>query len=393
MSSTRALILISLLAIVWAACAREATGPAPATPTPATASDTGPVATASTAALPELPMESVGALAFSPEGVLFVGDSQAAKVVAIDLSDEAPAGDMSPVDVEKVEAKLAARLGVDSDNLGLFDMAVHPKSQAVYLSVSRVADGEQTPALVRIDKAGNMDLVSLAGKTMTEASIAGAPARDATDKRGRGLRTNTITDLAFADGRVFVAGLSNEEFASTFRRLEYPFTSEQKASSLEIYHVAHGTYETHAPIRTFMPMTLGGETTLLAAYTCTPLVTFAMTALEPGKHVRGKTIAELGWGNVPLDMISFRNKKGAERILIANSRRNVMLLDPADFAKADHLAEPLPEDEITVGVDYLSLPVNGTLQLDRLNDEHFVVLQRDTLSGALNLRSLAFNRF
>lgn len=42
-------------------------------------------------------------------------------------------------------------------------------------------------------------------------------------KRTSNPRLESITDLAFADGRVLVAGLSNEEFSSTLRAIPFPF--------------------------------------------------------------------------------------------------------------------------------------------------------------------------
>jgi len=42
------------------------------------------------------------------------------------------------------------------------------------------------------------------------------------------------------------------------------------------------------------------------AYTCTPLVQFAIPDLKPGAKVKGKTIAELGNRNRPLDMIDYQ---------------------------------------------------------------------------------------
>jgi hypothetical protein len=53
-----------------------------------------------------------------------------------------------------------------------------------------------------------------------------------------------------------------------------------------------------------------GEPTLLAAYTCTPLVTIALKDLKDGAHVVGKTIGELGWGSYPVDMVTFDSEKG-----------------------------------------------------------------------------------
>ena len=89
------------------------------------------------------------------------------------------------------------------------------------------------------------------------------------------LRTVTVTDLSYVDGVLLVAGASNEEFASTLRRIPFPFNGDSRANSLEIYHVSHGKYETASPIRTFVPY--DSNESILASYTCTPVVHFART--------------------------------------------------------------------------------------------------------------------
>ena len=163
------------------------------------------------------------------------------------------------------------------------------------------------------------------------------------------------------------------------------------ATSLEIYHVAHGQYETHAPIRTFMPFTIDGEPQILAAYTCTPLVAFPVSAMRDGAHVKGKTVAELGWGNAPLDMVSFE-RNGKARILVANSNRTVMLIDADDLSDAASLTEPLAEGAITAGVGYGALPMVGVLQMAMLNDDYVIILQRQSQDGSLRIRSFPLNR-
>src|SRR5439155_15216024 len=117
------------------------------------------------------------------------------------------------------------------------------------------------------------------------------------------VRSSTVTDIGYVDGTVLVAGLSNEEFSSNLRRIPFPFTGEMQDSSLEIFHVSHGKWETAAPIRTFLPF--DGGRSVLASYTCTPLVHFPLSELEKGGQARGRTVAELGVGNQPLDIVSF----------------------------------------------------------------------------------------
>lgn len=95
------------------------------------------------------------------------------------------------------------------------------------------------------------------------------PARAHGGKQGIRLRADTITDLLYAGGALFVAGLSNEEFAATLWRVEYAFEGPIATTTLESYHGAHGKLETDAPIRSFVTYPLKGSMHVLAAYLCT----------------------------------------------------------------------------------------------------------------------------
>jgi hypothetical protein len=91
---------------------------------------------------------------------------------------------------------------------------------------------------------------------MQKKDLSNPVSAEAKDRRGRNMRAGAITDLAYADGKIYIAGLSNQEFASTLRVVSYPFEDSETASSLEFYHAAHKKYETHSPIRTLMTYTL-----------------------------------------------------------------------------------------------------------------------------------------
>lgn len=67
--------------------------------------------------------------------------------------------------------------------------------------------------------------------------------------------------------------------------------------------MSHGKWETAAPIRAFVPY--DGDASILATYTCTPVVHFPLADLRGGSKATGRTVAELGAMNQPLDMISF----------------------------------------------------------------------------------------
>jgi hypothetical protein len=144
----------------------------------------------------------------------------------------------------------------------------------------------------------------------------------------RGQGAGAAPALFRVDGKLWVAGLSNEEFASKLRAIASPFNAVDAGTSVEIYHGNHRAVETRSPVYTFVPYTLGGQQNLIAGYLCTPLVKFPVSGLKPGEKVRGTTVAEFGAGNRPLDMIVYR-KDGQDFLLMSNNSRGVMKIDRA----------------------------------------------------------------
>lgn len=325
-------------------------------------------------------LKSAQALAFGPKGVLFVGDPLGAQIFAIGVTPPASAAPIGPgFKLEGVDTKIAALLGTKADDVTLHDVVVEPGTNLAYISVSRGRGPSAEPALVRVDGRGNITLVSLDNVPYAKVTISNAPPADATDKRGQSLRAGVITDLAYMDGKLFIAGLSNEEFASKLRSIEFPFKGSDTATSVEIFHTNHNAVETRSPVRTFVPFNVGGEPQILAAYTCTPLVTFPVSALKPGTKVRGKTVAELGNRNTPLDMIVYE-KDGKQFLLLANTARGVMKISTDTIDKQPALTERVNG---TAGLPYETIEsLKGVEQLDKLGNSHALLLVR---SGGLNL--------
>jgi hypothetical protein len=262
-------------------------------------------------------------------------------------------------------------------------VAVEPGTSVAYASVSRGSGPSAEPALVRIDGKGNITPVKLDNVKYAKVSLANAPPEGATagkGGKGQSARQQAITDLAFVDGKLYIAGLSNEEFASKLRSIEFPFKAADTGASVEILHTAHGAaIETRSPVRTFVPFNVGGEPQILAAYTCTPLVTFPVSSLQAGKKVRGKTVAELGNRNQPLDMIVYE-KEGKQYLLLANSSRGVMKISTDSIEKQD-LKEAV-RDGGKAGLPYETIAsLDGTEQLDKLGTNNALVLSKGTLSA------------
>ena len=328
-------------------------------------------------------LRSAGALAFGPDGILFVGDSIGAAVYALDTGDR-KAGSSGKVEVSGVSEKIAALLGTAPDQILVNDMVVNPISKNVYLSVSRGRGPDAMPVILRLNHSGKLEEFSLDGVKHAKVSLPDAPAADAKDRRGRSLRVQAITDISYVDGKVFIAGLSNEEFASSLRAVPYPFTEAGKGTSVEIFHGAHGRWETNAPVRTFVSYEIQKEPHLLAAYTCTPLVKFPISDLKPGTKVVGTTIAELGNRNRPLDMIVY-NKGGSDYILMNNSSRGVMKMSTEKI----HTFGGIKEKTDVAGLPYETIAeLKGVQQLDRLDDSNALILVQAE-SGALNIETIA----
>lgn len=346
---------------------------------------------------------SAGPIAFGPEGILFLADNGAAKVFAVDVGDPGREAGPEPFDLENVDGRVASFLGCEADDVVIRDMAVHPTSHNVYLSVQRGHGDAARRVLVRIEHLdGSVTDVPLDAVPFAEVAIADAPAVD--DARVDGIlwpesggeeihygdlalrvlrqpiRTATITDLAYVDGSLLVAGLSNEEFSSKLRRIPFPFRDEVADTSLEIFHVSHGKWETAAPIRAFVPY--DGGRSILASYTCTPVVHFALADLTPGTRIVGRTVAELGPVNRPIDMVTFV-EGGEEYLLVANTSHGLVKLACRDIDDQPPLTEPSEP----VGVPRETEDLRGITRLANLNGGYVLALQKDD-EGRQHLRSL-----
>jgi hypothetical protein len=333
-------------------------------------------------------LKSIGPLTFGPDGILFVADTKSAAVVAIATGDTGANRETRPLKVEGINQKIAALLGTTADQILINDMVVNPVSRNVYLAVSRGRGPEAKPVLLRVKGDGQPEAVSLDSIRHSRAELPDAPVDGVVGQANRqsNPRQESITDIAFLEDRLLIAGLSNEEFSSTLRAIPFPFKTLANGTSVEIYHGAHGRFETRSPIRTFVPFKVGNEAHLLAAYTCTPLVQFPLKELSPGAKIKGKTVAELGNRNRPLDMIVYQ-KDGKDYLLLANSSRGIMKISTDEIENVEKIEAPVADGK-TKGLNYQTIESwTGIDQLDKLDANNALVLRRGD-GGSLNLESL-----
>ena len=228
---------------------------------------TGAVSTATSGSGPTF--KHLGPLAFGPDGVLFAADSQDVSITALQL-EQADGGR---------RAGHEGRAGDRSEDRGT---PGHRRQEPPHHRHGRQPeDGQRVhlcdagprrgaaPVLLRVDGAGKIDLIALDQVRYSRIGLPNPPPAetplvlgtqkipvanypDKVDPAGL-MGVQTITHMAFVDGKLYVSGLASEEFASRMRVIPYPFTTADSGASVEIYHGSHGQLETFSPVFTFVP--------------------------------------------------------------------------------------------------------------------------------------------
>ena len=336
---------------------------------------------------PEL--KSAGPLTFGPDGILFVGDTKAAAIFAIQTDDGSAKPSDAKLNIEAVNEIVADLLKARTGDVAINDLAVNPRSGNVYLSVTKKHETEPVSALIQINGAGKLSVLSLKSVAFSKVTLPNPPEDKPTGRgrRRRNRRNESITDLVYFDGKVMVSGLTNNSAPSAVREVAFPFAAADEGTIVEIYHGAHGRLERGSVVRAFVPFNINGEPSLLAGFQCTPLVKFPVKGLSAGKTLRGTTVAELGNRNRPLDMIVYK-KDGKDFLLMANSARGVMKISTENLGRKEGITERVGGGG-TAGQTYDTIEeLKGVVQLDRLNNESAIILVK-TEGGASNLQTIA----
>ncbi len=331
-------------------------------------------------------------LAFGPDNVLLVGDSKGATVHAI-TTEAMEVKDPIPFNLHDLDRTIAGKLGIASRDLIVNDMKIHPVSQEAYVAVRRGHQPEAQSLIVIVrPQDGDVRFLDLSKARHTEAALVNPVTSDFNFWKNVPASSLNITDIDYYDGYVYVAGLTNGAFASTLRKIPYPFNGQQvKVGSIEIYHAVHTQKETRAPIRTMLMEEIEGTPMLIASYTCTPLVSIPLAEIREGNHVKGKTIAELGFGNAPIDMLTFtvQEMDGSydKKLLITQKQRSGSLISLKDFVAAVKGDGLKGMHMGPAGVNIMPVPTSTVMHIDVQNQMMLTVLRRNMDTGGIDLLS------
>jgi len=342
------------------------------------------------------PIQSVGPMTFVDANTLVVADWRAGQLHALKLS---PVSERSPgsFNLTDISTPIANALHTEPDKLRFEGLAFRPGTELAYvtLSVNR-GDSTPEPAMVVVNSTGEVLVVDLITIPRTSVEVSDRPGPDKFFWRDVPQATLTVTDLAYYDGKLYVAGLSNESFASCLRVYDFPFNGNARTTSIEMYHAVHNQIETRAPIRKMVIVSLNGEPTLVAAYTCTPLVTIPLKDLKDGAHITGKTIAELGWGSAPVDLVAFDAGQGPVVLLVNSNKAADLMTIPAiaDAASKAALNSPIKWPSAPMlGVASTYIPIAGIAHLGNQDQNFLGALRRNELSGDMELVSIRKGAF
>lgn len=340
----------------------------------------------------DLSLRSVGRMSFGPNGLLLVAEPGSASVVAIDTGDTGPVKKLKRR-LDDIDSVVAASLGVQKKGVRIVDLTVNPASGLIYLSVT--VNKQAAILTVNEDgKVGSLDLKTL-------------PYVKATLPTAKNAKFGRMTDLAFTEDRIIVAATSNEEFSNKIYSLPLPLKHGVAADviSAETYHVAHGRWETRAPIQSFIPYEEDGKNYIVGAFACTPVAKFPIDGIASGAKIRGTSVLELGSGNRPRDMFTY--KSGGKTWVVTNTERfKANLFGPSKYwgaridmkyleAKgADETNKKAPRRNVkkTQGPEANGIEVVeelfGVVLVSQLQNDEVVVLRETGDTRALELTRL-----
>jgi hypothetical protein len=355
-----------------------------------------------------LDIKFAGALEFAEDGTLFVGDNYSGAIYAFEMPAEASDAQIMASSIANIDAKIAELLGVGISAIEINDIAAHPVTQELYISVTRIGSSASQPALIQITQDQQINLVDLASFTFQKQDLTEFPEGETTfGVRGVGpsgplardiakgevpLRTLAIMDMEYYNGELFVAGVAHDNFLSSLRRMSYPFDGTQNITNVEMYHITHDQYESRAPIRAMSVQEIDGKAQLVAAYTCSPIVLIPLDDIQDGAKISANTIMDYGNGQ-PLDMIPFQ-MQGQTMLFVTNDSRSPQVIPVAGLQDAnvvDHndferggkldLHPVMPYGPIGQSVMFDGISLHMTL----VGDNFLASITRDGYTGSLNL--------
>ncbi|MEM6540744.1 MAG: hypothetical protein AAF634_06255 [Bacteroidota bacterium] len=339
-------------------------------------------------------LEGASVLAFGPDNVLFIGDSKGGKIHAVS-TEATELKDAVPYNMEGFDVLAAKKMGIEPRDIIISDMKIHPVSQEAYVAIKSGHQPDAKSVIAVVNPVStDIRFLAITEENSQSISIKNPASSDLLFWKETPASSLSITDIDYNNGYIYIAGLTNSEFASTLRKVQYPFSEAQEmVNSIEIYHAVHTQNETRAPIRTMLFEEVNGNPTLLASYTCTPLVSIPADEIEKGADIKGKTIAELGYGNTPIDMLvvttqSFDGSMNKNLIVTNKNRGGTMIPINSVVAGVEGNGMAGQQAMFASGLEGIQqIPTANVMHVDIQNPQMLGMVRRNIETGDIDLVS------
>jgi hypothetical protein len=332
-------------------------------------------------------IKTIEAIAFGPNGLLLIGGG--AQVVSVETGDTKQTP-WSKTEISNIDQVLAGKLGLGAKDIEVRKMAVNPASGKAYVALQSLKT--KGNVILTIDGSGNVAEFPLDNVKYTSYTLA-APKVSITK----------VTDIAWAGGKIVAATQATDKFTASRVFTINPTAKDGSPTqiSTKTYHVGHGKWETHAPLRVLMPYEENGKTSVVGSFTCTPIVRYNIDDAKNEDQVTGNSVLELGTGNTPRSMFAYE-RDGKRFILVSVGRNNkqpafgfpsaywVARVDADLLKETTNINEKAPwriggktqaGDRVQVAKEYF-----GVLQMDKLDATRALAIIEN--KGALTLRAL-----
>ena len=154
---------------------------------------------------------SATVLEFADERTLFVADSDGGRIYALELPetpDETNLEDSRAYNITGLSARIAAALDAPASAISYDDLAVHPITKDAFIALGVQTDDGSAAAVVQVDHDGAVTVLDLAGLESSWVDLDNAADDGVTFWRDIPASTLAVTDLDYADGSLFVSGLT-----------------------------------------------------------------------------------------------------------------------------------------------------------------------------------------
>ena len=184
-------------------------------------------------------IKAIEAIAFGPNGLLLIGGG--ARVVSVETGDTKPTT-WSKTEIANIDQVLAGKLGLTAKDIEIRKLAVNPASKKAYVALQSLKT--KASVILTIDGAGNVAEFPLDNVKYTSYTLA-------TPK----VSITKVTDIAWAGGKIVAATQASDKFTASRVFTINPAAKDGSPTqiSTKTYHVGHGKWETHAPLRVLMP--------------------------------------------------------------------------------------------------------------------------------------------